>query len=45
MTSSPPASTSFVCIIRCWWVSGTHSSRTIGSNPPISMMRHGDWRW
>ena len=45
LTASPPGATSHVRRCRCAWASGTHSSRTIGSNSPHSITRHGDWRW
>ena len=43
--SSPSGSISFVFMSRCWCVSGTHSSRSIGSKSPISLTRQGEWRW
>ena len=34
-----------VFVSRCTWVSGTHSSSSIGVNSPTSEIRHGDHRW
>ena len=42
----PPAGvTSHVRRWRWACASGTHSVRTMGSNSPSSITRHGDWRW
>ena len=39
------SSISRVCVSRCTWVSGTHSSSTIGSKSPTSFTRQGENRW
>jgi len=45
MSASPPASTSHVFRWSGLCVSGTHSSRWIGSKSPSFSTRHGDVRW
>ena len=32
-------------VSRCTWVSGTHSSSSIGVKSPTSLTRQGDHRW